>query len=101
ARGLPRHRRHQVRVAHRRDVLVRADRVIDRTMRNMSLVQTAKETLDAIERGGYTSPSGRPVALRAAVDAAVRGSIVYRPAELDAVVAALQPSAPVALRIEV
>jgi uncharacterized protein (TIGR02452 family) len=58
----------------------------------MTLAQVAQETLLAIERGSYLAPSGREVALREAVDAAVRGTIVYRPDELDALVAALPSS---------
>jgi len=67
----------------------------------MSLARTAQETLDVLERGVYTAPSGKEVALRAQVDAAVRGTVVYRPADYDALSAATTSSASSSLQIEV
>ncbi len=49
----------------------------------MSLAGTAKETLSIVEAGGYVAPSGTRRDLRAAIDAAVAGTRVYRPGELD------------------
>ncbi|GLZ13276.1 TIGR02452 family protein [Actinomadura sp. NBRC 104425] len=46
-----------------------------------------------IERGGYTAPSGRTVALADRIDAAVRGTVLYRPAELDGLLARLPDAA--------
>jgi uncharacterized protein (TIGR02452 family) len=66
----------------------------------MTLVRAAQETLDAIDRGSYVAPSGAEVSIRAAVDAAVRGTIVYRPDEHAALLATLQPAAAGAPRIE-
>ncbi|MGZ3407403.1 MAG: poly(ADP-ribose) glycohydrolase domain-containing protein, partial [Polyangia bacterium] len=45
----------------------------------MTLARAAQETLGAIDRGSYVAPSGAEVSIRAAVDAAGRGTIVYRP----------------------
>jgi uncharacterized protein (TIGR02452 family) len=44
----------------------------------------AKETLDIIERGGYAAPSGTQVSLRAQVDAAIAGTVLYRPDDFAA-----------------
>jgi uncharacterized protein (TIGR02452 family) len=49
----------------------------------MSLTGVAQETLAIVERGNYTAPSGQTVDVRAAVDAAVRGTVLYRPGSLD------------------
>ena len=56
--------------------------------------KSAKGTLAVIERGGYESPSGRTVELRAAIDAAVRGTVLHRPDALEAMLAALPARAP-------
>jgi uncharacterized protein (TIGR02452 family) len=60
----------------------------------MSLVGVANETLAIIERGEYEAPSGQHVFLRSAIDLAVRGTVLYRPAELDALLAGLLADAP-------
>jgi uncharacterized protein (TIGR02452 family) len=49
----------------------------------MSLAGVAKETLEIVERGSYTAPSGAEVRLQPAVDRAVRGTVLYDPAQLD------------------
>jgi uncharacterized protein (TIGR02452 family) len=67
----------------------------------MSLSGIAKDTLAVIERGGYVAPSGREVTLRAHVDAAVGGTRLYRPAELDALLAGRARAEPAAPRFEV
>ncbi len=51
------------------------------------LAKSAKGTLEAIERGGYEAPSGKSVEMRAAIDAALRGTVLHRPDELDALMA--------------
>lgn len=48
----------------------------------MSLAGVAKETLEIVERGEYTCPSGQLVSIRASVDAALRGTVLYRPEDL-------------------
>ncbi|GAA4146313.1 TIGR02452 family protein [Actinomadura keratinilytica] len=55
--------------------------------------QTAQQTVAIIERGGYTAPSGRAVALADRIGAAVRGTVLYRPAELDELLARLPDAA--------
>ncbi|TYK46118.1 TIGR02452 family protein [Actinomadura decatromicini] len=45
--------------------------------------QIAQETVSIIERGGYASPSGRTVPIADALAEAVRGTVLYRPDELD------------------
>jgi uncharacterized protein (TIGR02452 family) len=67
----------------------------------MSLARTAQETLDVIARGGYTAPSGKAVALGVHLEAAQQRTVVYRPAELEALLAALAPSAASVAQIEV
>lgn len=54
----------------------------------MSLTGIAQETLAIIEKGSYTAPSGRTVSVRELVDAAVRGTMLYRPADLEGLLAA-------------
>lgn len=49
----------------------------------MSLAGVAKETVAIVERGAYTCPSGQTVDIRAAVDAAVSGTVLYRPADFE------------------
>jgi uncharacterized protein (TIGR02452 family) len=44
----------------------------------------AQETLEILDRGNYRAPSAREVDLRAMIDHAVRGSVLYRPDGFDA-----------------
>jgi uncharacterized protein (TIGR02452 family) len=68
----------------------------------MSLAGVAKETLDLLERGAYRAPSGAEVSIRDAVDRAVRGTVLYRPDELDRLLEARGPGpAGLAPRVEV
>jgi len=53
----------------------------------MSLAGLAKQTLAIIEAGGYTAPSGARRDLRIAIDRAVAGTRLYRPDELEAMLA--------------
>ena len=66
----------------------------------MSLAGVAKETLEICERGVYRAPTGATVSIRAEVDRAVAGTVLYRPEDFDALVVppASTPSAP---RVEV
>jgi uncharacterized protein (TIGR02452 family) len=50
----------------------------------MALNGVAQQTLEIVDRGSYLAPSGKTVDVRAAVDAAVRGTSLYRPSDLDA-----------------
>jgi uncharacterized protein (TIGR02452 family) len=50
----------------------------------MDLRDVAAETLQIVERGGYTSGAGRTVVLREAIEAAERGTVLYTPEDLDA-----------------
>jgi uncharacterized protein (TIGR02452 family) len=59
----------------------------------MSLVGTAKETLEIIERGWYAAPSGKRVEVRSQVDAAVAGTVLYRPADLQSLMDGRAPTA--------
>ncbi len=54
----------------------------------MSLTGIAQDTLAIIERGSYVAPSGSTVSVREQVDAAVRGTMLYRPADLEGLLAA-------------
>jgi uncharacterized protein (TIGR02452 family) len=67
----------------------------------MSLTGVAKETLAILERGAYRAPSGTEVGLREAVERAVRGTVLYRPAELDQRLEQWQPAAGGAPLVEV
>jgi uncharacterized protein (TIGR02452 family) len=67
----------------------------------MSLTDLAKHTLDVIAQGSYQSPSGATVVLRERIDAAVRGSVLYRPADLDALWARLPAGSGAPPRVEV
>jgi uncharacterized protein (TIGR02452 family) len=58
-----------------------------------SLADVARETVAVIDRGDYTAPGGHVVSLRAQIDAAVRGTLLYRPVELDVLLVAA-PDAP-------
>lgn len=50
----------------------------------MSLAGLARDTVAIVERGTYTSPSGQVVSIRAEVDAARSGTVLYRPDDFDA-----------------
>ncbi len=50
----------------------------------MSLAGVAKETVSIVECGSYTCPSGHVVNLRAELDAAIAGTVLYRPGDHDA-----------------
>lgn len=65
----------------------------------MSLAGVAKETVAIVERGSYTSPSGQVVSIAAAIEAARRGTRLYRPEELADL--PLPPAGAGAPRIEV
>jgi uncharacterized protein (TIGR02452 family) len=58
----------------------------------MSLSGVAKQTLEIVDRGSYVAPSGKKVELRAAIDAAVRGTVLYTPDELDSLAIAVPPA---------
>jgi len=60
----------------------------------MSLIEEAHATLEAIARGEYVAPSGRVVALRDAVDAAVRATELLRGEALAALAAPSGRGAP-------
>lgn len=63
---------------------------------------TAQETVAILERGEYTAPSGRTVPIAGGLADAVRRTVLYRPAELDALLGNLPAAAPGAeTRIEV
>lgn len=65
----------------------------------MKLVAIATETLQILDRGEYLAPSGSAVRIRDHVDAAVNGTVLYRPGSLDAWEPAERLDQP--LRIEV
>lgn len=48
----------------------------------MSLAGVAKETVEIVDRGDYTGPSGQLVSIRDAVAAATRGTRLYTPEDL-------------------
>lgn len=50
----------------------------------MSLAGVAKETVEIVERGSYTCPSGQLVSIRDEVAAALAGTVLYRPDDLAA-----------------
>src|SRR4051794_13614809 len=41
--------------------------------------EISRETIDILERGRYVGPTGREVSIRAELDAARRGSVLYAP----------------------
>jgi uncharacterized protein (TIGR02452 family) len=47
----------------------------------MSLKGIAQETVKIVERGEYVAPSGQPVSLQAAVESAMKGTVLYRPGD--------------------
>lgn len=53
----------------------------------MSLIRIANETLSIIDRGWYENRSGVRIELRAAVEAAVAGTRLYRPADVNRLLA--------------
>lgn len=65
----------------------------------MSHSSTAEDTLAIIARGSYVAPSGATVDVRAAVDAAVRGTRLYRPEDFASLPASFHGDAE--LRVEV
>src|SRR5262249_7377875 len=70
----------------------------------MSLAGIAKHTLSIVADGGYVAPSGAARDLRVSIAHAIEGTYLYRPADLDALVAApvAAPAADTgALRLEV
>src|SRR5262245_31773442 len=67
----------------------------------MSLARTAQETLQVIDRGAYSAPSGREVAIGLDLDAARAGTVVYRPEEVDELMSALTTSASAGMQVEV
>lgn len=54
----------------------------------MSLTGVAQENLAIIARGSYVAPGRGTVSVRDLVDTAVRGTVLHRPADLDALLAA-------------
>jgi Uncharacterized protein conserved in bacteria (DUF2263) len=52
----------------------------------MDLRDVATETLAIIARGAYRAPSGAMVDLRELIDASMRGTVLYTPQDLDALV---------------
>jgi len=64
---------------------------------------TAQETVAILERGDYTSPSGRTVSIAGGLARAVGSTVLYRPGELDALLGRLPagPGADAGTRIEV
>lgn len=50
----------------------------------MSIHQSALQILDVVEKGGYTTSSGRWVDIRALQEAAAQRTELFRPADLDA-----------------
>ncbi len=60
----------------------------------MSLVDTAKQTVEIIDRGEYQSPSGATVRLRESIDATIRGTRLYRPDDLPRLSLADDATAP-------
>lgn len=50
----------------------------------MSLAGVAKETVSLVEGGSYICPSGQVVNIRAELDAAIAGTVLYRPGDFAA-----------------
>jgi uncharacterized protein (TIGR02452 family) len=67
----------------------------------VDLRDVAGETLEIIDRGAYTSSTGAAVDLRAAIDAAVRGTVLFTPEDLDALATALPAAGGGRPRVEV
>jgi uncharacterized protein (TIGR02452 family) len=66
----------------------------------MSLAGVGKETVAIVERGVYRAPSGREVSIAAAVERAVADTVLYRPDDLERLVAS-RPSGGGTPRLEV
>ena len=49
----------------------------------MSLADVAKETVEIVERGTYTCPSGQVVSIRDELAAALAGTVLHRPGDFD------------------
>jgi uncharacterized protein (TIGR02452 family) len=64
----------------------------------MDRAATAQETVRIVDEGGYAGPSGAWVDLRAEVEAARRGTRLYRPEEPESLSRASSPTSP---RVEV
>ena len=60
----------------------------------MSLAGVAKQTLGIVEQGSYRAPSGKTVELRAALDAALAGTVLHRPGEYAALTWPSRTAAP-------
>src|ERR1051326_4870026 len=54
----------------------------------MSLAGVGKETVEIVKAGVYLAPSGQEVSIASAVARAVSGTILYRPDELERLLAA-------------
>jgi uncharacterized protein (TIGR02452 family) len=54
----------------------------------MSLIDVAQQTLSIVGRGDYATPGGKTVKIGDLVDVALRGTALYRPDQLDALLAA-------------
>jgi uncharacterized protein (TIGR02452 family) len=61
----------------------------------------AQHTVEVLDHGSYTTPSGRTADLAARLARAVDGTRVYRPAELEALLSRLPPSPALPTRMEV
>jgi len=57
----------------------------------MSLHGVARQTLQIVDDGGYTAPSGARVDLGAAIAGAVAGTVLYRPGDLAALMVRRAP----------
>ncbi|MBU1897503.1 TIGR02452 family protein [Myxococcota bacterium] len=60
----------------------------------MSLKEIARQTLEIIERGAYSADDGRVVDIQAEIQAAIRGTKLYRPAQLEALLTTRSDGAP-------
>lgn len=65
----------------------------------MSLAGIAQETVRIVEQGAYVAPSGQTVSLREAVERAVQGTVLYRPADFARLELPAAPGGP--MRVEV
>ena len=65
----------------------------------MSLSGIAKENLDMYERGFYVAPSGNTVDIRASLQQAIEGTVLYRPQVLAALPAQRTPGSDVSPQI--
>src|SRR5262245_53968949 len=65
----------------KRTVVATSTPVKMRSLGVMSLTGVAQQTLEIVDRGSYIAPSGKTVDVRASIDAALRGTVLYRPAE--------------------